>query len=115
MIEIIQAKLQDNFWSCWLEISQGDETWMLPATAPGTLAEGELQAYFEAKEDELWQVARVKQYEVDLFERVPLKRLLKAFALVVLDEINLLRQTAGLPERTSGQIITAIKNKLKGA
>ncbi len=37
---------------------------------------------------------------------------LKAFALVVLDEINILRVAAELPERTVAQLKTAIKTKL---
>ena len=37
---------------------------------------------------------------------------LKAFALVVLDEINILRVGAGLAERTITQLKTAVKNKL---
>ena len=62
----------------------------------------------------MWDVAQRKQYAVDIFERVPLKRILKAFALVVLDEINILRGVAGLPERTPGQIMGAIRGKLRG-
>lgn len=37
---------------------------------------------------------------------------LKAFALVMLDEINTLRTAASLPVRTVAQLKTAIKNKL---
>jgi len=37
---------------------------------------------------------------------------LKAFALVVLDEINILRVAAGLPERTVQQLKSAVKAKL---
>lgn len=37
---------------------------------------------------------------------------LKAFVLVVLDEINILRVAAELPERTVAQLKTAIKTKL---
>ena len=37
---------------------------------------------------------------------------LKAFAIVVLDEINLLRVNAGLSERTITQLKTAVKAKL---
>jgi len=38
-------------------------------------------------------------------------KLLKAFALCVLDEINVLRTNAGLSERTTAQLKTAVKNK----
>ena len=37
---------------------------------------------------------------------------LKAFSLVMLDEINLLRTEAALPERTIAQLKNAVKNKL---
>lgn len=118
MIEILDAELHTDldtaYWSCWLEITQAAESWMLPTTAPGTLTEGELQAHFDAREADLWRVAQVKQYTPDVFERVPLKRVLKAFALVVLDEVNILRAEAGLSERTADQIVSAIKAKLRG-
>jgi len=39
-------------------------------------------------------------------------QLLEAIVVIIKDEINLLRQQAGLPERTNQQIINAIKNKL---
>jgi hypothetical protein len=117
MIEIVQAEqaeqLDSVVWACWLQITQGAEAWMLPATAPGTLAAGELQAYFDAQEADLWRVAQAKQYTVDVWERIPLKRLLKAEALVIMDEINILRQRAGLPVRTADQIVTAIKANLR--
>lgn len=38
-------------------------------------------------------------------------KLLKAFALVVLDEINILRANAGMAERTVAQLKTAVTNK----
>lgn len=38
-------------------------------------------------------------------------RMVKAFALVVLDEINILRVKVGLPERTKRQLLTAVQNK----
>ena len=41
-------------------------------------------------------------------------QMMEAFALVIKDEINLLRTKAGLSERTYQQIINAIKNKLDG-
>lgn len=118
MIEIIQAvRAQDEMlkelrWICWLELSQDGETWWLPATAPGDLAEGDLLAYFEAQETELWQLAQRKQYQPDVHEHIQAKRVLRAFALVVLDEINILRSELGLEPRTADQIRQAIKNRL---
>ncbi len=75
---------------------------------------GDLQTILEANEAELFTAASVVGKPVDLYDVVP-KRVLKAFALVVMDEINILRQnpTGVLPVRTANQIETAIKNKLK--
>lgn len=39
-------------------------------------------------------------------------RLLEAVALVVIDEINILRAKKNLPPRTAGQLLNAINNKL---
>lgn len=118
MIEILQAEFLEDFetgayWACWLAITQASESWMLPATAPGTLAEGDLQAHFEAQEATLWPLAQAKGYVVDLYERIPPRRLQKAIALLLFDEINILRAAAGLPERTAEQVVNAIKAKLR--
>ena len=40
------------------------------------------------------------------------ERVLKAFAEVVMDELNNLRAEHGLPVRTLSQLVTAIKNKI---
>ena len=50
-----------------------------------------------------------ENYKTD-FE-VKFDKLLKAFALVVLDEINLLREDASLSQRSVGQLKTAVRNK----
>lgn len=49
-------------WQCDLYITKNGTTLYLPATAPGELQEGELQPYFEAREDWLWVIAEEKQY-----------------------------------------------------
>lgn len=76
---------------------------------------GDLQAALDAREAELWQIAQAVGKEVDLYQVTP-KRLLKAFALVMLDELNAVRQnpTAVLPARTANQLEAALKAKLKG-
>ena len=117
MIEIISAELtqydNNQFWACWLEITQVGQTWALPTTAPGTLAKADLQAHFDAREADLWRVAQAKQYAPDVYEQLPGRRVFKAFAAVILDEINILRQQHSLPDRTAAQVETAIKAKLK--
>lgn len=116
-VEIISAELKTaegiTFWHCNLEVTNTGTTYALPATAPGTLTEGQLQAHFDADETNLWGIASTKQYPADIYENVASERILKAFALVVLDEINILRNREGLALRTASQIKTAIKNKLR--
>ena len=46
-----------------------------------------------------------------LYQRFGVK-LIEAIVLIIKDEINILRNKAGLPERTNQQIIDAIANKL---
>lgn len=117
-IEIIEAELTTDedgfsFWACWLEVSQATESYLLPATAPGTLLEADLQAHFEAQESALFNLAQTKGLDVDeVYDRIP-KRILKAVLLVILDEINLLRGLHSLAARTPAQARTAVKNKLK--
>jgi hypothetical protein len=116
MIEILLTELTDingsQHWVVWLQITQNGECWMLPTTAPGTLAENELQAHFEAQEDELWGVAQEKQYTPDILKRVPSQRLLEAIALTMLDEFNVLRAEQGMPPLAEEEMIEIIKEKL---
>jgi hypothetical protein len=119
MIEIIEANLQLDddlnieLWSCWLEINQASEAYLLPVTAPGTLLEVDLQAHFDAKEAALFAVAQGKGFDVGEIYNLLTKRILKAVLLVILDEINILRGLHGLAERTPAQARTAVKNKLQ--
>lgn len=73
---------------------------------------GNLQTVLDAREVELWGVAQAGGRIVDLYE-LTLKRTLKAFALVMLDEINILRVQAGLAARTAAQAEAALRAKLK--
>jgi hypothetical protein len=116
-IEIIETIFQTDIdtglslWVCWLEISQAGETYLLPATAPPSIAEGDLQAFFDGKESNLFALAQATGIEtIEIYDRI---RILRAFALVVLDEINILRAQHSLSARTAEQLRTAIKNKLK--
>lgn len=81
-------------------------------SAGGLPLTGDLQAILEAREAELFAQAQTAGRPVDLYE-LATKRVLKAFALVVLDELNILRTRAGLANRTAGMIDDAIKAKLK--
>ena len=81
-------------------------------TVGGLSVAGDLQAILDGREAELWVAAQAGGRTVDLYE-LALKRVLKAFALVILDELNILRTRAGLAIRTAGMIDDAIKAKLK--
>lgn len=47
--------------------------------------------------------------------RIDNERMLRAFAEVVMDEINILRGQHGLADRTMSQLVTAIKGKIDAA
>lgn len=117
-IEIIDAMLQTDeessiqFWFCWLEIVQNGDVYLLPVTALGSLLEGELQAVFDAKETELFTLAQAKGDEPEkIYQRID-KRIVRAFALVTLDEVNIIRGELALPLRTAEQLRNAVKGKL---
>lgn len=71
------------------------------------------QTHLDSRVDELWRVAEQKGEPVDTLAQQPTRALLKAFALLVLDELNTLRAEHGLPQRTPQQLVNAIKNKLR--
>lgn len=109
-MDIIEADLitiDDNLilWDCDLEVDSLE----IKATAPGDLQKGQLQAYFDSKLPELQRVAARKGKPVDVFGA---KRISQALALVIMDEINILREIAGLPLRNVAQIKAAIREKL---
>ena len=91
-------------WFCDLEISEGGKTYSLPREyAPGNLEEQQVQAYFDARADYLWGVAQRKGRPPDILQNIPLRRLIKAILLVILDEINVLRQALEFQPRTIAQ------------
>lgn len=73
---------------------------------------GNLQPVLDAREAELFAAAAAVGRPVDLYE-LTVKRVLKSFTLVMLDEINILRVQAGLTARTGAQAEAALKAKLK--
>lgn len=113
-IEIMETHINEELSVRHAEIiiTNGAESYLLGIG--GLPLTGNLQTILGSREAELWSLAQTKGKLVDLYE-LTIKRVMKAFALVVLDEINILRQTltVGLPPRTASQIETAIKNKLK--
>ncbi len=117
-IEIITADLAEEIegitlWAIWIEISQLSEVYLLPVTAPSALLEVDLQAHLNAQESDLFAVAQQKQILPEtIYEKIISGRVLKAFALLVLDEINILRVEAGLTVRTQEQLRIGLKQKL---
>ena len=116
MLKLIKASMQTvgsvTSWRCWLSITQEDDTWILQANAPNTIPLADLEVHFAPNEADLWEIAQLEGYQDDIFERSTPKALLRALALVMLDEINLLRVRASLPERTITQLINAVREKL---
>jgi len=92
-----------------IEITDGVATYQL--NVGGIPAVGDALTYLNSISAELWIEAVARAVPVDPFS-LKERMVLKAFAGVVLDEINLLRTNAGLTPRTATQLRTAIKNKL---
>lgn len=111
MIEIIETRVVGTLRAVDIVISNGGGQSFFYQVG-GLPLEGDLQTILNAREAELWTAASAAGRTVDLFE-LQLKRVLKAFALVTMDEINILRQRAGLPLRTAGQIDDALRQRLK--
>lgn len=111
MIEIIETRLLTDTRAVDIVISNAGQFFFY--RVGGLPLVGDLQAILDAQEAELWPLAQAAGLTpANLYSLQP-ERVLKAFALVVLDEINILRQRAGLALRTASQIDDAIKNKLK--
>ena len=116
MIEIIDTKTVNlgtiSARHADIIISSGSEAYLFGVG--GLPLTGDLQAILNAREAELWTVAQTSGKAVDLYEVTP-KKAIKALALVMLDEINALRQAAVPPlaARTIQQLEAAVKAKLK--
>lgn len=61
-LEILTQNKNEDRWACWLRLTDGVDTWDLPATAPGDLDSAGLEAYFQDDADRLWQIAQRKQH-----------------------------------------------------
>lgn len=110
-IKVIYAeKKNGDCQFCWLELSNGAETYFLPANAPADVVD--LATHFQAREKELWQIAKEKAYAPDIYARIPTKALLLALVEALLGEINLLRQKAGMSSRTREDFVRLIKDSL---
>jgi len=64
-----------------------------------------------AKDTEIVTINTIRDKRIAK-HRIDNERVLKAFAEVVMDEINILRATHSLSARTLSQLVTAIKNKI---
>lgn len=111
-ITIINEEILEDVKHVEIEITDGINTY---AWGVGGIPLAEdTQAYLDARAARIWAAAAAQAIAPDVYERIAQKRLLKAFALVMLDEINILRAAALLPARTAAQIETGIKGKLRG-
>lgn len=120
MIEILETKIENDIntgqpskRSVEVVITSGPSSYLL--SIGGLPLTGNLQTLLDAQESQRWAEALAGGRVVDLYE-LATKRTLKAFALVMLDEINLLRQASlpPLPARSASQIEGALKAKIKG-
>lgn len=87
-----------------------DDTYEWPVG--GLPLTGDLQPILDANEAQYLAAAQAANRLLDVFN-VSQTEILKALALVIMDEINILRALHGLVARDESQIRTAIKNKLK--
>lgn len=94
-----------------IEITDGVDTYKW--SVGGLPIIGDLQPLLDAREAELWAKAQARAEPVNIYDVTP-KQIVKALALVMLDEVNALRTAAGLQPRTGAQLLAAIKGKLGG-
>jgi hypothetical protein len=92
-----------------IEIDNGGPVYQISVGVP--LGEPDIQAHLDGRFAELWAYAQAKGQSQDIYVS---RRVIKALALVILDEINILRGVAGLAPRSASQIEGAIRAKLKG-
>lgn len=119
MIEILETRTVTDIGGAELSrhvdiiITSGPNSYLY--SVGGLPLTGNLQTVLDAREAELFAKAQAGGRVVDLYE-ISTKRALRAFALVMLDEINVLRQASlpPLPVRSASQIEGALKAKIKG-
>lgn len=75
----------------------------------------EMTAAEQAAKDADLAVAEIDAGRLAAKNEIDSKRVLRAFAEVVVDEINILRGQHALADRTLSQLVTAIKNKIDAA
>lgn len=101
-------------------VSDGTATYDLPVG--GIPLEADAQTWLDDNADALWLVAQAKGNTSDVLFSARERELLIAFAKVVLDEINLLRQAivmihpaaaSALPQRTMTQLKNALIQAMK--
>ena len=86
--------------------------WIYDGTQLRDATAGEIAGFpaFQDADDEL-RTRQIAELEVDVVNSIAGKHL-RALALVVMDEINILRGQHGLPDRTVAQLKNAVKNKI---
>lgn len=73
-------------WSCWLELTDGQDILYLPATAP--IDTKDLTAHFQARADRLWTIAERKHYT---YEGLPQSILIGNRLTTLGEQVNALK------------------------
>ena len=91
-----------------IAISDGPTVYLLGVG--GLPLAGNLQTILEAREAELLSIAIAKGVIFSVFH-LQTRAVVKKLALIMMDEINILRALHRLPARTEAQIRAALKNR----
>lgn len=108
--------------TAYIEIAEGQEAYYY--AVPDIPLGADVQTVLEARAAELWAAAQARGETADPLSRIDLlqTQVIKALALVLLDEINLLREAivffhpgaaSELPQRTVDQLKTVIRQRMK--
>jgi hypothetical protein len=109
MIEILELHVLEDQRAALVCISEdGSPEYALHVG--GIPLEGDAQAHLEGRFDELWRVAQRKGVPFDVVEAVREREILRRLLKVLLREINILREAAGLEPRTLAQLKQALRD-----
>lgn len=100
----------DPAWECLIELTDGSETRMAKATVPGEadMTEPEMLTYLAIMDEALWETAH---HEDDIVVLLREPEIRKRITRLLLSEINILREVAGLPPRTMEQFKEVLKRR----
>lgn len=116
MIELLSAKFTidgdgNRYWACKIRVTDGDETAYEIYRHLPPMPVGDLSSYLADKEAEYLE--DVQTQGRSLLTEAPMRELIIAILLLILDQLNILRAQHELPEISRRQAILAIKQKLE--